>query len=197
MKKLALLTVLAVGAANADIIPNLETVVNCGPGCTTYNYSVTLNENTVLTAASDGADYFTIYDFGGYIVGSIMAPLGWTASAQASGTTPAPINAVDGPLTNLTFTYTGASDVTSSANPITGFSANSRSSSFLTGVYSSFAHKAPTSDVPGGNDYGYGEVLVPAPGPGDDTGVPEPMSMMLLGGGLGALGLLPRRFKKN
>jgi hypothetical protein len=56
-------------------------------------------------------DGFTIFDFGGYVAGSIFAPAGWTAVAQLTGSVlgvaPPASNPDDPSLFNLLFTRTG------------------------------------------------------------------------------------------
>ena len=206
MRKWLLLSVLAVGAANADIIPNMVTdpgAVTCAfdmgvnANVCTYQYTATIHSGTMVTGdSSDETDFFTIYDFNGYVPGSAVAPADWAVSAVDVAYTPALINTAaidDGAIANLTFVYTGASDITD-GRTITGFSAKSLyGPATITDWYGSQAHKQ--GDTPGGVVQNVGPVQVPMP-PGNDPGVPEPMSMALLGGGLAALALLPRRFRK-
>src|SRR5687768_16081334 len=96
MRKFLLISALAVGTVYADIIPELVSISPCGSGCNTYSYEVSLNDRTMVTAEDDPADYFTIYDFAGYITGSIAAPTGWVGSAQGQGLTPSPITVPGG-----------------------------------------------------------------------------------------------------
>ena len=37
-------------------------------------------------------DYFTIYDFGNFLAGSNLQPVGWTFSSSLLGTTPGLVN---------------------------------------------------------------------------------------------------------
>src|SRR5512132_3026371 len=101
MKKVLFLTALAVGAANADIVPNLAAGnggVTCafdvgfGTNVCTFNYTATIHSETKLTAADDDPEFFTIYDFNGYIDGSGVAPAGWEFSTSGLGLTPSRIN---------------------------------------------------------------------------------------------------------
>jgi hypothetical protein len=53
-------------------------------------------------------NYFTIYDFAGYVPGGESAPPGWALSASLLGKSPALTNPTDDPtLMNLTWTYSG------------------------------------------------------------------------------------------
>src|SRR5437762_4053345 len=70
-------------------------------GLWSYNADLTSGQ----LAAGDG---FTIFDFGGYVAGSIAAPVDWTLSAALTGSPFGASSGVDDPaLTNLTFTCTG------------------------------------------------------------------------------------------
>jgi hypothetical protein len=206
MKKVLFLTALAVGAAYADIVPNLavgpgavtcEFDIGLGTNVCTYQYTATLHSQTKVTGAKDEADYFTIYDFNGYLDGTAVAPVDWMASSDFSGLTPSLIligDKDDPDVPNLTFTYVGGSDITD-GRTITGFSAKSIfGPATITDWYSSQAHKQ--GDTPNGVVQNVGPVQVPQLPQNEPGDVPEPMSMALLGGGLAALGLLPRRFRK-
>jgi hypothetical protein len=204
MKKLLLMTALAVGAANADIVPNLAGTVTCdfdgglGSNVCTYNYSATIHSQTQVTGAQDEDEFFTIYDFNGYVAGSGVAPTDWVFSTAGLGQTPDMINIGskdDAGIPNLTFTYVGAASITD-GRTVSGFQAKSLfGPTTVADWYSSQAHKQ--GDTPGSIVQNVGQVQVPQPGQNEPGDVPEPMSMALLGGGLAALGLLPRRFKKN
>ncbi|HYP08614.1 MAG TPA: hypothetical protein VER03_20430, partial [Bryobacteraceae bacterium] len=89
MKKLFLAGLFAVAAANATITPELLVVsatTYCDPGpvagqCT-YEYEAFLPETHSLKSG----DFFTIYDFAGFIEGSqIGAPAMWTGMAHKLG----------------------------------------------------------------------------------------------------------------
>src|ERR1700684_1435576 len=87
-----------VGLANAAITTALVDVTGSGPYTWNYEISVDGLENLVA-----GTSYFTIYDFAGYVGGTISAPTGWTDSVQFLGITPSMQNPTDSPtLENLT-----------------------------------------------------------------------------------------------
>jgi hypothetical protein len=71
-----------------------------------WTYAAMLSSGTAM----DG-DGFTIFDFGGYVAGSILAPAGWSAVAQLTGSVlgiAPPAGYVDNPGEfNLLFTRTG------------------------------------------------------------------------------------------
>lgn len=202
MKKLILLSVLALGAMNAALIPSLDVAsggVICGPGTggvtCTYSYVVTLNSDSELNTTTGNAQYFTIYDFNGF-TGLLSAPVGWVGSSAAVGITPSNIIASfdNAGIPNLTFTYTGA-PIIPGGGTIGTFTAESiYGPSLVLGRFSSQATHFPVS--PGGSYVqatGYTDVPNPNDTP-DDT-IPEPMTMGLIGSGLLALGVLRSRRK--
>lgn len=212
MRKLLLLSVLAVGSVYGDIIPNLQITpggVVCGlegglPSCT-FNYTATLHQSAKLTNETPFDEYFTIYDFNGYIDGSAVAPAGWQVVVNGSGWTPSLINISSGTtpadeddsrIPNLTFVYTGGADIAGGMT-FTGFSAKSfNGPSTVPDYFASQATKGPGDNEDSQvQNVGFVDVPNPEDFPGDVI-VPEPMSMALLGGGLLAIAVLPRRFKK-
>ena len=106
MKKtyfLGLIAFATMMTARADIIPTLFSVTPTGPNFT-WDYTGIVTNNQTVNAG----DFFTIYDFGGYVAGSAVAPLGWSVSVQLLGITPSDVIPADDPsLFNLTWTYNG------------------------------------------------------------------------------------------
>ena len=108
MRKTYILGLMALGAmtfaANADIIPTLSSIAPSA-GLFQWNYAsnVTVDQNVT------SGDFFTIYDFAGFIPGSATAPAGWTFTSSLTGVTPGKVSPTDNPaIPNLTWTYTGA-----------------------------------------------------------------------------------------
>src|SRR5438874_7428641 len=96
-------------SARADIIPTLNSVSpTSGPDFTwSYRATLTQDENAV-SGGRNGGDYFTIYDFGGFVPGSNAQPAGWTFTFSLVGTTPPRVEPRDNPtIFNLTWHYTG------------------------------------------------------------------------------------------
>jgi hypothetical protein len=206
MKKFALLAFCAVGMAQADIIPMLvgSGGVNCGVqggvwGCD-YSYTARLHDDAMLTAdQTEHDEYFTIYDFNGYILGSAAAPgVGlWTVSEQASGITPSHINmgAEDDPVMNITFTYVGGADVAGGTNLGTFMLRSIYGPGVVASHFSSQAtHEIVTPNAPSWVQ-NVGHVDVPSPLGQDVPEIPEPVTMALIGSGLAGLGLF-RRFRQ-
>jgi hypothetical protein len=161
--------------ANASITVGLPTVTSG-----VWNYGMTGDTLESLVA---GNSYFVIYDFSGYVVGSITAPTGWTATAQLVG--PVPPNQIltdSSSLYNLVFSYTGA---TTPVPTMSGFTAESIYNSIATG--GTFAYQA-TNNANGLPDQGQGFVDIP-------VAAPEPTTISLFCGGLALLGLSRLRRK--
>ena len=89
-------------ATHHTITPSV--VSTSAPGI--WTYTADLSSGQVMNG-----DGFTIFDFGGYVSGSIFAPAGWTAVAQPTGSVlgvlPPASNPDDPALFNLLFTRVG------------------------------------------------------------------------------------------
>ena len=192
MKRLILSTLLAsavalLGMNRAEAgFTVLLTGPATGTGPFTYSYASAINASDSIVSGN----FFRIYDFGGYVPGSITAPAGWTASTALVNPTPPP-NVVlthgdDPTITNLIFTYTGAQ--IDGPQVFTGFTAQS---TILATVGNGLIAKdyvgRATQTLSGEFVDSVGNVAVPAI-------VPEPSSCILLGlGGVSVVGLLARR----
>jgi hypothetical protein len=174
-------------AVKADIIPVFNASTPVGGG-TEFSYNVSIASGSRVNTG----DYFTIYDFNGYIAGSEFAPADWAISVQPVGVTPAgQLLTDDAAVVNLTFTYTGAAPLIGPINPVGGtgaFGADSTSAAIKAlGQYASATHKQnpgqPDHNTPQSNQ---GFVVTPA-------AVPETSSLMLLVPGLVPLGIMLRR----
>jgi hypothetical protein len=150
-------------------------------------------------------DYFTIYDFQGALPGSGSAPAGWTLSvANTTGILGSRTTPNDDPhIPNYTWTWTGsgnlASGWTGDFSVISKYQQSNSSDFSYVGVSHRNDNNRPYQDVtsvdvpvPIGN---------PPPPPGGGTspppaGAPEPATLVMLGCGLPALGLLRFRRRK-
>lgn len=104
---LALTLVAGVGTANAAIQTNLDSVTPVVGGYL-WTYSIKITGLEEIRSN----DFFTIYDFAGYIPNTITAPTNWTGTVQNFGIAgPNQDTAVDDPrIPNLIFTYIGDAD---------------------------------------------------------------------------------------
>ena len=165
--------------ARADIIPSITTATDITPvggGNFSWNYSATLTQDENVVRH----DFFTIYDFAGYVSGGNSQPTGWTFSAALIGTTPGKVTPIDNPhLFNLTWTYTGTTQIGPQSLGI--FSAVSNTNLPRSGEFAAEATKN-SGDLAGTKIDNIGNVAVPVP----DMSALLPMIGVI---GFGAIGL--------
>ncbi len=100
----AVLMAAAASTANAGLLPT-NVQVDPEAGNFRWTYAIVLPTDMKLQSGN----YFTIYDFAGYVPGGEVAPPGWTLSASKTGLTHPLVNPSDDPtLWNLTWKYSGA-----------------------------------------------------------------------------------------
>lgn len=166
--------------SEAGLIPIYLGNINLGPSNYLWSYSVTLQSGYQLR----NGDFFTIYDFAGYIPGtaSILSFVGpWSISVSNVGTTPPSVVPFDDPnIPNLTFTYMG----TSTINPVQYFLVMARST-YGDEVEGAFAARSTVFGTNTGNSNLTTTYVPNAPTPR----VPEPTTFVLLGTGLLAVGI--------
>ena len=164
--------VAAFSTVRGDIIPSFG---GTSPGTgtnTVWNYTINITSDQQVTTG----DFFTIYDFGPFVMGSNLQPTGWTFSsafvtAPPSGGNP-PDNAT---LENLTWTYTGTAIIPTGTH-LGNFSVAVATPQFQE-VPSTragyFAALATRNDGGGSKISNVGQVPVPVP-------IPEPTTLSLL-----------------
>jgi hypothetical protein len=181
-----------VGSADAAVI-TLQSISVNGPNNNTFTYQSTLGPDEGLRSG----DRFIIYDFAGYIAGSLSA--GGNANFATSTELTSPGGTVtpgfndDASITNLVFTYTGP-DIRTSGGPFTpldfnGLTARSTFSLTTSDAFFTLTTKNNPDGQPGGSGtpvFSLGQVSVP-------TAVPEPASWAMMLGGFGLLGGVMRR----
>jgi len=177
-------------AVKADIIPVFDVVTPSGS-----NFQFSYTAEVASGSRVNTGDYFTIYDFNGYVAGSAFAPADWSISVQNTGITPVGVDpsAFSGDsasVPNITFTYTGAATIFGPAT-VGGTGAFGAESTFSVphtgGTYASAAHKN-NPGKPDDNTYQANGGFVVTP-----SAVPEASSLMLLVPGLVPLGIMLRR----
>jgi hypothetical protein len=187
--------------SHASLTPVNQLISDNGNGTYTWFYEITLD--TLQQIDSNNVPVVTLYDFYGYVPGSlnVITP-DWTGDDTATITAPPsgalPLGGIDDPLAiNFTFTYTGVLPAVGDAiegvgDPVLTFSANSIYSQVRLSPFSSKASK----DNDGGADEGtfagnQGSYEAP------QSVIPEPASMSLIGGAFLALGAFRKRLMKR
>jgi hypothetical protein len=163
MKKIHLLGIMAVSATmlsvRADIIPTLDPNP---PAATTGGFLWNYSANVTVDQKVTTGDYFTIYDFGNFLAGSNLQPVGWTFSSSLVGTTPGLVNPTDNAsLLNLTWTYIGEQPIVG-PNPLGQFSVVNDTNQLTTAFFAAEATRStgPNTDSKVDN---VGHVSVPVP----------------------------------
>jgi hypothetical protein len=206
---LVALSLLALGTApvRADITPFLNNVTGSAGNWTwTYHSELSAAQELISTGAIPGAvsgpmgvlttqykDYFTIYDFAGFIPGSATAPANWVFQSMNVGSRPGSVLPTDNPyIPNLTWYYTG-SKVTGPVEISNGLGLFTAKSIYGEQTLGSFAADATKHDpinlkIDGMVQQTVGSVTVPT--------VPEPSTFVLLGAGLIGAVAMRRRARK-
>jgi len=187
--------VLLVGnAVKADIVPVFNVVTPVGGG-SEFSYSVDISGGSKIVnaanSAGQGASFFTIYDFNGYVGGSAFAPADWNITIQNVGITPTgQLVTDDAGIVNITFEYTGATVL----GPVTHFegtgvfgAVSTISAASAGGTYTSHTNKNNPGQLDDDTYQSNQGVLV------TPSAVPETSSLMLLLPGLVPLGVVLRR----
>ena len=175
--------------ASAGIIPASVTVTPDG-GNFRWTYAAVLPTNLLLQSGN----YFTIYEVGGLVPGTISTPSGWTATAAIGQAAPSGLNPHDtGMAPDITFTYSGPT-ITGQVG-LGNFMFDSIISKGSTLTWTASNVNA-SSGVP---DYNITQTTGPAapmvcdpPPP-----VPEPTTLALAGLGLPMIGVFRRWRMKN
>jgi len=144
-------------ATYADVIPLLSSITPSGSDFTwNYSASVTVDQRV------EHGDYFTIYDFGNFALGSNTQPVGWVFSSALVGVTPPLVLPFDDPsILNLTWTYIGQTPIVGPA-ALGIFSINTDTNQLRT---ADFASEATRNGGPndGTKIDNVGNVSVPVP----------------------------------
>lgn len=177
------------GSAEAAVT-TLQSITGNGANNNTFTYQTTLGPDEGLHIG----DRFVIFDFAGYISGSVFATAANVATAVENVSTNAivlPGQNDDPTIPNLVFTYTGP-DFRTTGGPLSPFDLNSFGArSTFSGVSSDAFFAQTTKNNPPGEagttSFTVGTVRTPA------SAIPEPATWAMMVGGFGMMGFAARR----
>lgn len=181
------------GTATAGIIP-ISVTVTPEAGNFRWTYAIQLPTDMKLQAG----DYFTIYDFGGFVEGSLFAnPTADTGDwTMTTAKVPVPIglNPDDNlSVPNLTFKYNGPAVLVGGLG-LGNFGATSTVGGSVATDFTAQNRQFSTGEL----DRNIVDTIAPGvpPPPGPTPGVPEPTTLALAGIGLPLLAAV-RRFRNK
>jgi hypothetical protein len=189
LKLICLLSALCgvASTSHAGLLPTGVTTFSEISGTTRWQYAIVLPTDSQLR----NGDYFTIYDFDGYVAGSEITPTDWSFSAQLVGPTPPKLLPTDDPVIyNLTWKYNGPT-IDAGQVGLGNFMASSLYSNSKLGFFTAQTHRFSDGKL----DTNVTRTDVPSPS--GTSNVPEPGTLALAALGLPLLGLARLRRKNS
>ena len=129
--------------------PTVVQIEKNADGTYTYHFKVKIDDAVTVESgkAEPNPDFFTIFNFDGFVPDSAKSPEGWTFSTSTNGVTPlrggkALVNPLDVEgIPNLTWSRTGPA--LKGPVEITGFSARTKTAGTVVGEYGSQVTRTP------------------------------------------------------
>jgi hypothetical protein len=142
--------VLSIVASTASAMqPTVVRIEKNSDGTYTYVFKIRIDDGITVEsgATAPDPDFFTIFNFDGFVPDSSQSPAGWSFSTSTNGVTPlrggkALVNPEDiEGIPNLTWSRTGAA--LKGPLEITGFSARTKTAGTMVGEYGVQVTRAP------------------------------------------------------
>jgi PEP-CTERM motif len=185
---IAALVACSASGARAGLLPVSVSVLPEGDNYR-WTYAIVLPTDSKLQSGN----YFTIYDFHGYVAGGESSPADWTFEASGTGPTPDLLRPNDNPdVTNLTWRYNGPT-IPSGQIGLGNFWAISTIGESRIDSFAAITNR--TSDGVIDSNITETDVPVAPTAPPDPNLVPEPTTLLLAGLGLPLVGLARLRRK--
>jgi hypothetical protein len=147
--------VLLTAASTAGAMqPTVVQIEKNGDGTYTYHFKIRIDDAVTVESGTTAPnpDFFTIFNFDGFVPNSATSPAGWTFSTSTNGVTPlrggkAVVNPEDiEGIPNLTWSRTGPA--LKGPVEITGFSARTKTAGTMVGEYGSQVTRTPGTVTP-------------------------------------------------
>ena len=173
----ALALFVSLPSLRAGLLPVSATSTPMGDS-TRFAYGIVLTSDSVLKTG----DYFTVYDFAGYVPGSASAVEGFTFSSEGLGKTSGNLTPIDNPaVPNLTWTYTASESIVGQVGLGT-FMASTTLTGQSVGDFTARSHRAIDDRI----DNNITDTRIPVPNSEPQT--PEPATLLMAAIGLPIFG---------
>jgi hypothetical protein len=149
LAELTCIVLLSAASAAWAMQPIVVQIEKNGDGTYTYQFKIRIDDASTVESGptAPNPDFFTIFNFDGFVPDSSKSPAGWTFSTSTNGVTPlrggkALVNPEDiEGIPNITWSRTGPA--LKGPLEITGFSAQTKTARTMVGEYGSQVTRVP------------------------------------------------------